>query len=266
METFIAYFAATIIGILLGIMGGGGSILTIPVLVYLLHVEPVLATSYSLFIVGVSAFVASVYNYRSKLIDFKVGFVFSIPAFIGVFISRKWLLPALPNTLFFIGEYAVSKGVGIMILFSVIMFLAAVSMIRNYVQEKHLNVSKYKYLLILLEGVLVGLFTGIVGAGGGFLIVPALVILVQMPVKTAIGTSLLIIAIKSLFGFFGDFSYLPINWYFLFLFSLFTVLGILCGVYLSRFIASKNLKKVFGWFILIMSILILAKEFTEIKN
>ncbi|NUM50057.1 MAG: sulfite exporter TauE/SafE family protein [Flavobacteriales bacterium] len=266
METLIAYFAAILIGILLGIMGGGGSILTIPVLVYLLQIEPVLATSYSLFIVGVSAFVASVYNYRNKLIDFEVTFVFSIPAFIGVFISRKWLLPALPNTLFFFDEQAVSKGVGIMILFSVIMFMAAVSMIRNNVQEKHLTVLKYKYPLILIEGVLVGLFTGIVGAGGGFLIVPALVVLAQMPVKTAIGTSLLIIAIKSLFGFFGDFSYLPINWYFLLLFSLFTVLGILCGVYLSRFIPSKNLKQAFGWFILIISVLIITKEFIELKK
>ncbi|CAG0979372.1 MAG: sulfite exporter TauE/SafE family protein [Bacteroidetes bacterium] len=266
METLIAYFTAILIGILLGIMGGGGSILTIPVLVYLLHIEPVLATSYSLFIVGVSAFVASVHNYRNKLIDFKTAFVFSVPAFIGVFISRKWLLPALPNTLFFLNEQAVSKGVGIMILFTVIMFMAAISMIKNNVQEKHLNISKYKYPLILIEGILVGLITGIVGAGGGFLIVPALVVLTQMPVKTAIGTSLLIIAIKSLLGFFGDFSYLPINWYFLLLFSLFTAFGILCGIYLSKFIPSKNLKPAFGWFILIMSILIITKEYIEFKN
>lgn len=261
MEILIAYTSAFAIGILLGIMGGGGSILTIPVLVYLLKIEPVLATSYSLFIVGVSALVASAFYYKNNLIDYRSAFIFSLPAFTAVFIARKWILPALPETLFFINEQAISKGAGIMILFSVIMFLASVSMIKNNVKEKPLEASKYKYPLIVTEGALAGLFTGIVGAGGGFLIVPVLVLLAQMPVKTAIGTSLLIIAIKSIFGFFGDLSYMPIDWYFLLLFSLFTVLGILCGVYLSRYIPSKNLKPAFGWFILVMAVFIVFKEF-----
>jgi uncharacterized membrane protein YfcA len=261
MEIFIAYTSAFAIGILLGVMGGGGSILTIPVLVYVLNIEPILATSYSLFIVGISALVASIFYYKNKLINFRAAIIFSIPAFIAVFIARKWILPALPDNLFFINEHAVSKGTGIMVLFSVIMFLAAISMIKNNVQEKQLFSTKFKYPLIIAEGVLVGLFTGIVGAGGGFLIVPVLVLLAQMPVKNAIGTSLLIIAIKSLFGFFGDLSYMPIDWYFLLLFSLFTVLGIICGVYVSKYIPSKKLKPAFGWFILVMAVFIVYKEF-----
>ena len=252
---------ALVIGIVLGLIGGGGSIFTVPILVYLLAINPVLATAYSLFVVGVTAAVGAIRNIQKKLVDLKTAFVFAVPAFIAVYTTRKFIVPAIPEELFTIGDFLVSKNFGIMVFFAIIMLLASYSMIRKKkdveeVEEK----PKFNYPLIVGEGFGVGIITGLVGAGGGFLIIPALVILAKLPMKKAVATSLLIIAIKSLIGFIGDVENLVIDWAFLLTFTGLSVVGIFIGIYLNQFIQGNKLKKAFGWFVLLMAIYILLKE------
>lgn len=259
----LGYTGALIIGVVLGLIGGGGSILTVPVFVYLMYLNPVTATAYSLFVVGVSALVGAINNLTKGLVSIRTAIVFALPAFIAVYTTRKYIVPAIPDQLFFISEFMVTKNIGIMIFFAVIMLLASVSMIKS---KKNTTVAeepvKYNYPLILAEGFVVGVLTGLVGAGGGFLIIPALVLLAKLPMKKAVATSLLIIAIKSLIGFIGDVENLEIEWNFLLLFTTISVAGIFIGMYMSNFIDGKKLEKGFGWFVLAMGIYILFKELT----
>ncbi len=249
----LGYFGALVIGIVLGLIGGGGSILTVPVLVYLLAINPVTATAYSLFVVGASSLVGAFKNMQKKLVDFRTAIVFSIPAFIAVYATRKWMVPAIPESLFSIGQFEITKNIGIMLFFAIIMILASVSMIRENGKKKTENEKiSYNYPLIIL--------TGIVGAGGGFLIIPALVLLAKLPMKKAVATSLLIIAIKSLIGFIGDVQNMNINWLFLGIFTGLSMVGMFIGIYLNKFIDGKKLKKGFGWFVLIMGIYIIWAE------
>ncbi|MEZ4857281.1 MAG: sulfite exporter TauE/SafE family protein [Flavobacteriaceae bacterium] len=260
----LGYFGALLIGIVLGLIGGGGSILTVPVLVYLFYINPVTATAYSLFVVGVSALVGALKNIQKKLIDFKTAFVFSIPAFIAVYITRKYLVPAIPTEIIQINDFILTKNIAIMLFFAIIMVIASLSMIRSKkeVSENTQEAVSYNYPFIILEGLVVGTLTGIVGAGGGFLIIPALVLFAKLPMKKAVATSLLIIAVKSLIGFIGDVENLEINWNFLLFFTFISVIGIFIGVWLNKFIDGKKLKKGFGWFVLVMGCYILFNEFT----
>jgi len=258
------YIGALCIGIILGLIGGGGSILTVPILVYLLYFNPVIATAYSLFVVGVSALVGAIHNIRKGLVDFRTAIVFAIPALLAVYTTRKFIVPTIPERLFSIGDYIVTKDIGIMTFFAVIMLLASISMIitkREKQQEE--TAIRYNYPVIFIEGIAVGVLTGIVGAGGGFLIIPALVLLAKLPMKKAVATSLLIIAIKSLIGFIGDIENLVIDWSFLLSFTSISIAGIFIGMWLTNFINGKKLKKGFGWFVLIMGIYIIFKEFTK---
>ncbi|MDX5340686.1 MAG: sulfite exporter TauE/SafE family protein [Cyclobacteriaceae bacterium] len=262
----IGFAAAILIGVSLGLIGGGGSILTVPVLVYILDVDPVLATAYSLFVVGSTSLVGAGTYMKKGLVNYKTAVVFAIPSFIAVFLTRKYLVPALPDPLFEIGEAAMTKNIGIMVFFAFIMLAASVSMIRN---KKCTDCDeneeiKFNFPLIALEGSVVGVITGIVGAGGGFLIIPALVILAKLPMKMAVGTSLLIIAAKSLIGFLGDVTTQTIDWKMLLIFTALSVLGIFFGSALSKKINEKALKKGFGWFVLLMGIYIIGKELTKL--
>lgn len=257
----LGYFGALIMGIVLGLVGSGGSILTVPILVYLLAVNPVTATAYSLFAVGATSLVGAIKNVKKQLIDFRTAIVFSIPAFIAVYITRKFIVPALPEHLFSIWGVAITKDIGIMLFFAIIMILAALSMIVDRkVKPQEVVKVKFNYPLIIIEGFIVGVLTGLVGAGGGFLIIPALVILAKLPMKKAVATSLLIIAVKSLIGFIGDVENLEIEWLFLLIFTGISVIGIFLGIYLNKFIPGEKLKKGFGWFVLLMGIYIIWKE------
>ena len=262
MENIIGYFAAGLIGISLGLIGGGGSILTVPVLVYLFHVEPSLATAYSLFIVGTTSLVGGVQSAIKHLVDFKTAIVFAIPSFIGVYLTRRYFVPLLPEDLFTLGTFVVTRDIAIMVFFAVIMLVAALSMIRNHDKESPDNQAvQYIYPMIMIEGLLVGALTGIVGAGGGFLIIPALVLFAKLPMKKAVGTSLIIIAAKSLIGFLGDIgSGQQINFQFIAVVSVVAIAGIFLGSYLSRFIESRKLKTGFGWFVLVMGIYVIFNE------
>ena len=257
----IGILIAIFIGISLGLIGSGGSILTVPVLVYLLDVEPVAATAYSLFIVGTTSLVGSYFYYKKELINFKTVFVFGIPSLIAVFLTRYYLIPIIPSQLFVISTFVVTKQVFIMVLFAILMLFAGVSMIRKNKDKYTVVRLEFNYPLILLEGSIVGVLTGLVGAGGGFLIIPALVLLAKLPMKIAVGTSLMIITIKSLIGFLGDFAGgSEIDWRLVIGFSLFAVIGILIGSYLTKYISNSKLKPAFGWFVLMMSVYIIFKE------
>jgi uncharacterized protein len=259
----LGYILAVIVGISLGLIGSGGSILTVPILVYIMGVNPVLATAYSLFIVGSTALVGGVQSAMQKRVDFKTVLIFGIPSIAAVYATRMWLMPVIPKELFTIGSLVITKSIGLMLLFAVVMILASVSMIRpgknKETDENALRV--YNYPMILLEGAVVGLLTGLVGAGGGFLIIPALVLLARMPMKLAVGTSLFIIAAKSLIGFIGDLQGSEIiDWKLLGIFTTFATAGIFIGIFLSKKIPGQKLKKGFGWFVLVMGIYIIIKE------
>lgn len=255
------FIGALLIGLVLGLIGGGGSILTVPVLVYLLALDPVIATAYSLFVVGVSALVGAIRNMQKGLVDFKTAIVFAIPAFIAVYSTRKFIVPAIPDELFHVGDFLVTKSIAIMVFFAIIMVVAAISMMKSKRGDgDEEGEVQYNYPMIVLEGIVVGLLTGIVGAGGGFLIIPALVLLAKLPMKKAVATSLLIIAIKSLIGFIGDVENLEIDWTFLLSFTSLSVVGIFVGIFLNKYIDGKKLKKGFGWFVLLMGIYIIGKE------
>ena len=260
----VGYVLAAIVGISLGLIGSGGSILTVPVLVYVLAVNPVLATAYSLFIVGSTALVGGVQSAIQKKVDFKTVLIFSIPSIAAVYATRMWLVPLIPNELFSIGSLVITKPIALMLLFAVVMILASISMIKSGKKKEEVDENapmKYNYPMILLEGAVVGLLTGLVGAGGGFLIIPALVILARMPMKLAVGTSLFIIAAKSLIGFIGDLQGSEvIDWKLLGSFTGFAAVGIFIGIWLSKKIPGEKLKKAFGWFVLVMGIYIIIKE------
>ena len=259
----LGYLSALIIGFCLSLIGGGGSILTVPVLVYVMGINPILATAYSLFIVGLAALVGSINRMKKGEVSFKTAIVFAIPSFVAVYLTRLLIVPAIPDVVFSNTLFLLTKEVFIMLLFALIMLAAAVSMIRSGMKkEENLKQKKtFNYPIVMLDGLVVGALTGLVGAGGGFLIIPALVLLVRMPMKTAVGTSLLIIAIKSLIGFIGDIqSGQLIDWKLLCIFSAFTIAGIFMGSFVSNFFSGKKLKTTFGWFVLVMGIYIIIKE------
>ena len=251
---------ALLIGIVLGLTGGGGSILTVPILVYVLSVNPITSTAYSLFVVGSTALVGTIRNAQKGMIEYKTAFVFAIPAFIAVFLTRKFIIPSIPDVIFNFNDFVFTKDLSIMIFFAILMFFASISMIKVRKEVKIKKDIVFNYPLIIIEGFVVGILTGLVGAGGGFLIIPALVLFANLPMKRAVATSLLIIAVKSLIGFLGDFGNIDINWSFLLSFTSISVLGIIVGIWLNNFIDGKKLKKLFGYFVLLMSIFIIIKE------
>ena len=262
LETFniLGVIGALVIGVFLGITGGGGSILTVPILVYLLGVMPITATAYSLFIVGITALFGTFRNMMKRMIDFRVAFVFSIPAFIAVYLTRKLIIQSIPTIIFTVQDFVLTKDLAIMIFFAFIMFFSAISMIRIRKNSAVKQVREFNYFIIIIEGFVVGILTGLVGAGGGFLIIPALVLFANLPMKRAVATSLMIISIKSLIGFLGDIGNIEIDWEFLLMFSILSIIGIIIGIYLSNFIDGKKIKKAFGWFVLVMAIYIMIKE------
>lgn len=257
------FILAIFVGVSLGLIGSGGSILTVPILVYVMSVEPVLATAYSLFVVGTTSLVGGIQNLIKKQVDFKTVLIFGIPSIISVYLTRAFLMPLIPHDLFSIAGLEITKPIALMVLFAIVMIFASLSMIRpcHDCNDTDTGEIKYNYPLILLEGSAVGLLTGLIGAGGGFLIIPALVLLAKMPMKLAVGTSLFIIAAKSLIGFLGDVQgNQTIDWTLLLSFTGLSIVGILIGFYISRKIPGARLKTAFGWFVLVMGLYILMNE------
>lgn len=260
----IGYLLAAFVGISLGLIGGGGSILTVPLLVYIMNVNPVLATSYSLFIVGTTSMVGAIDNYRKGFVSIRTALLFGLSSITTVFITRKLIMPRIPTVLISGPHFQLTQSMATMILFAILMLLASTAMIRK--RERPANAIKADAhhgkheAKLMIYGVLIGLSTGFLGAGGGFLLIPALVLLLKMPMKKAVGTSLLIIALNSLIGFSGDIGHFKMDWNFLTMITLIAVAGIFIGGLLAKRIEGVKLKMAFGWFVLAMGICILAKE------
>lgn len=255
----LPYLSALLVGFVMGLLGGGGSILTIPIFVYLFGIAPVVATAYSLFVVGATATVGTLKNFRNQNINLRIGLLFGIPSFIGTYLTRRYILPNMPDHIFSLGTIDISKDLVIMILFAIMMISASISMIRS--REKSVgNKPKAKPAIVIVLGLIIGLITGVIGAGGGFIIVPALIFLTHLDIKIAIGTSLFVIMMKSFIGFLGDLQTTTMDWNFLFTFAALAAIGILVGVRVAKRTKAANLKQIFGWFILIVGVYVIFKE------
>lgn len=263
MEIF-GYIAAIFIGISLGMVGSGGSILTVPVLVYLMHINPLLATTSSLFIVGLTSLVGGIRAYSKKRIDFRAVTEFGIPSIFSIFLTRHYLLPALPAHFFSIGNLSITREIFLMVIFALLMLGAAISIFHNHENESEKTqprpIKKHRSLPLILLGLGIGIITGLLGAGGGFLIIPSLVLFLKLPMKRAVGTSLLLVAINSLFGFLFSLKQFSFNWTILLLFSALAIAGLFIGSKLADKISGPSLRKGFGWFVLIMAVYIILKE------
>jgi len=257
----LGFIFAFLIGVTLGTTGAGGAVMTISVLVYVMGFTPTEATSYSLLIVGTTALVGSLDYFRKGNVDVKKGLFFSFPAFVMVLLMRRYVLPVMPDTVFRSSVFTLEKDHMIMLVFAILMIISSYSMIVNKKKAKQLVEKEVNYVFIFLEGIVVGVLTGFVGAGGGFMIIPALVLFAHLPMKKAIGTSLFIITINSAFGVLGDvLAGAEIDLLFFVKFASLTIAGILTGSYLARFIPNDKLKSGFGWFVLVLGAWILVKE------
>lgn len=259
----VGYIASLGMGIILGTLGGGGSILTVPILVYLFKMSPTLATGHSLLVVGVSALIGSLIYLKRGEVDFKLVFSFGIPSILGVGLSRTFILPNVPDQVMLVSSFSLSKEALVMAVFSSLMIAASYSMIKKKVpgfRSKQIH-PLLAQILIPSEGFLVGMIAGFVGAGGGFLIIPALVFFAGAKMRIAVGTSLMIIAFQSLFGFAADLVQgAQIQWPLVLSISAIAITGILAGTRFSHKIDQGQLKTVFGWFILGMGTLILIQQ------
>lgn len=257
----IGYVLAVFVGMTLGMLGSGGSILSVPILVYVMSIEPTLATAYSLFIIGTTSLVGGIHKAEQKLVDFHKVVLFGIPAVISVFITRKIIVPRIPDIIFSNENFTLSKSVLIMVVFAVVMIVASVRMIKPLKERSTVDDEKLNYYKIGLPGIFIGLISGFVGAGGGFLIVPALLIFGKTPIKMAVGTSLFIVSSQSLIGFTGDITENRIiDWKVLLLFTLASIIGIFIGNFISKKTEDEKLKTGFGWFVLAMGIYIIIRE------
>jgi uncharacterized membrane protein YfcA len=254
----LGYVGALFIGLVLGLTGGGGSILTVPILVYLMSINPVTATAYSLFIVGTTSTFGAIQNYRKNLVDLKNGFIFAIPSFIAVYLTRKFIVPRIPEIIIE-SPILIRKETFLMLFFAVIMVFGALSVLKKKSQNTN-SEEKRNLILIGIQTFTIGIIIGLVGAGGGFLIIPSLILFAKLPMRKAVGTSLFIIAMNSLVGFIGDVQNLEIDWLFLLTFSAISVAGIFLGMYLTKYTNETQLKKIFAYFVLLMAAIILLKE------
>ncbi len=256
---YLGYFSSILIGIVLGIIGSGGSLLTIPVLVYLFSVDVVLATTYSLLIVGVTSAIGSINYFRHQMVNLKVATLFGLPSVLAVLLTRRLLLPVIPDPLGSIGSFVLQKDIFLLLLFAVLMIAAALGMISKPGRPNPGGSNRLP-AFVVLQGLFVGMITGLVGAGGGFLIIPALVLWLRLPIKQAVGTSLVIIALNALIGFMGTHDTSGIDWPFLFLISGLAILGIFLGIIIAKKINPGILKPVFGWLVLSMGVYIITRE------
>lgn len=266
MET-LGYIASFVMGITLGLMGGGGSILTVPIMVYLFGFSPTVATGNSLFVVGLTALIGSIMYVRKGDIDFKTGLYFAVPSVVGVNTSRGLIIPNIPDVIFGFNGFSLTKEILIMATFATLMIVASYSMIKNKSEGKQLEAQTLTKLgLLTFEGLIVGLIAGFVGAGGGFLIIPALVLLAGLTMRVAIGTSLMIIALQSLLGFAGDVSRGAIvDWHLLQIVATIAIVGIVVGSTLAHKVKEQILKTAFGWFVLIIGATILLEQFRHLS-
>jgi uncharacterized protein len=264
LAEFFGYFFGLIMGITLGLIGAGGSTMTVPIMVYLFGLDTVLATTYSLFIVGFTSLIGSYKQYRLGNISWKFVVLFGISSILAVILSRTYLIHLIPTEIIHTTNFLLTKNTLLLVVFACMMLFASISMIKNKayeIEDANLEINRFQ---IVLAGLLVGFITGIVGVGGGFLIIPVLTNWAKLPIKKAVATSLIIITINSLIGFGVDHNGLKrIDWIHMSIFSLIAIVGIMIGIKLSTKIPGEKLKPLFGWFILLMGTSILISEFLK---
>lgn len=254
----LAGFLAIFIGGAVGLLGGGGSILTTPLLVYVLDFTPKEAITASLFVVGVTALFGLIGHARAGRVQWRTGLIFGGAGMVGAFIGGQ-LGSHLPGALL-LGAFSVMMGV------------TAVAMIRGRKTIEGAHHNGLPLFRIILDGLIVGLVTGLVGAGGGFLVVPALALLGGLSMPIAVATSLLVVAMKSFAGFagytlqFGNGSFVSlnpeteINWSVTLIVTAAAIVGALIGSRMVGKIHPDKLRKGFGWFVLVMAAFILSQQ------
>jgi len=258
MET--AGFALTVvIGLLVGLFGGGGSILTVPVLVYLFAVPAAGATTYSLALVSITSLVAAVPSVRQKKIAYQKTLQFGIPSLIALYTVRAYVLPAIPLH-FDLWGCSMEKNTFTMLFFSALMLASGIFMIRKKKNNTECPDCRYNPFVLMGAGLLEGLITGIVGAGGGFIIVPVLMVFGKLSLKQAVANSLVIIGVKSFIGFLGSPDLSGLDLFFLAKIVLIASVGMYLGIKLNKKLDSQQLKPVFGYFIILMGVAVLLKE------
>jgi uncharacterized membrane protein YfcA len=247
----VAIALALLVGVSLGLLGGGGSILTLPILRYALGIEAHVAIAASLFIVGVTSIAALFTHARAGRVRWATGAIFGAAGMLGAFLAGK-VAPLIP-------------AVVLLVAFALMMFATAWAMLRGRkapVASAHATpmAPMRRHMLVVAEGLVVGVVTGLVGAGGGFLVVPALVLLGGLPMNVAVGTSLVVIAMKSLAGFAGFASEYAIPWDAVLPMSAAAVVGSIVGGRFATRIAPDTLRRGFGWFVVAMAFLVLGME------
>lgn len=255
----VGILATILMGLALGVFGGGGSILTVPILVYLFKIDPLQATFYSLIIVGSSALFGMYWYSTKHLVEYKKGIIFSIPSLLTISLIRYFLLPSLPNTLFVFMDKPITKNLFIMLFFSLAMSIAAIKMMSSKTEILESSAPRKKQLVFY--GFLVGVVTGFAGAGGGFLIVPALVFMAKLPMKKAVGTSLGIIFLNSLIGVLADQkSFAQTDNAFLFKIMALSFVGVIAGKFIADKVDGQTLRPIFGKFILVVGVFIFIQQ------
>jgi uncharacterized membrane protein YfcA len=257
----LGYAGAVFTGLILGLLGGGGALLSIPVLVYFFHMDATAATGYSLFLVGVTATSGALHNVRRKAVDYKAALYYGIPSVTTVYLFRRFIVHRLPDIIFSTSYFTLTRDHLILFFLCLVMFGVAYRMITATEEAEMEENHTINHPVLALYAVVIGCFIGLVGAGGGFLMTPALTHFANLNIKKAIATSLLLVAVNSFIGFLGDMhSNLRMDWHFLLVFSVFSISGVLLGSYLNHRIHGLVLKKAFGWFVLGIAFIIIAKE------
>jgi uncharacterized protein len=259
MELF-GYASLIGVGLLLGIMGGGGSILSVPILVYLFSLDVVVASSYSLFIVGITSALGTALKHRDRFIDVAAALQLGVPSVLATFSTRKWIVCSLPDVLFTFGSLPITRRALLLSVFAMVIIVSALIVIQSRQSTNDQSVSKPNPFAVILAGLSVGLLCGLAGAGGGFLILPALMLFARLRFNVAVGSALPIIAMNSLVGFVGGASSHPVNWTFLASISMLTTAGIFLGHHFASHFSSNKLQRIFGWSALVLGMWILIKE------
>ncbi|MEU8619617.1 sulfite exporter TauE/SafE family protein [Streptomyces sp. NPDC048623] len=240
--------ASVLIGVSLGILGGGGSILTVPILVYLAGQDTKEAIATSLFVVGVTSLVGLVPHARAGRVRWRTGLIFGAVSMVGAYGGGR------------LAEYI--PGTVLLVAFALMMLATAAAMLRKSRKQKQAKPAHTELPLkhVLVEGLVVGAVTGLVGSGGGFLVVPALALLGGLPMSVAVGTSLLVIAMKSFSGLAGHLSGVSIDWKLALMVTAAAVVGSLVGSRFAGRIPQDTLRKAFGWFVVVMGVFVLAQQ------
>jgi hypothetical protein len=228
--------------------------------VYLFGIDPSVATAYSLVIISATTSVGAFKNYQKQLVSFPVAFTFGLSSMLTVFLIRRFILPVIPSELLSFQGLVLHKSAATMLVFALLMLVAAYFMIAAKAPIQKADKPTTSTLKLLLYGIGAGFITGFLGAGGGFVLIPALVLVVQLPMKKAVGTSLLIIALNSLVGIAGDWGHVQIDWLFAASLIALALLGLFIGVVLSAKLPENILKKYFGWFVFCMGLVVMISE------